>query len=252
MHLGNWLCLLATLQCLVFHCVYGDCDLKPRTSSFTPGRMIGNSFEDVSSPGITRGICALLCVKRHGHQNFRCVGTSFICPGQTCQCLLWSDVKDIDFKIPSFSFYLNGQVLGEGLSVPPFREFSLDGGLSVGQVLRISMKLMSGKTTMQFMIPPADISMLMDMRSFNGEVVRNSFLDNNYGLEEVSDLASTIAAGKELDCVIIVATDAFVVYFDSVFAFKFAHRTQDFIKMTMFKIMGEGDAGKINSLLVSV
>ena len=107
---------------------------------------------------------------------------------QSCHCLLCEGVEDIRFETTSTSarssFYPNGKVLGENLKFPLFREFALDGGLTVGQVFRVYVKLLSGETTLQFMIPPVHVAMLVNIRSYSGAVVRNSFLGHVWDREE--------------------------------------------------------------------
>ena len=230
---------------------YGGCDVKPQPTNFTPGKISGRSCQDVSSREITAAQCAMMCLYTQGYQGYRCAGASFSCLNETCQCLLCDGFEEVDFSAMNTSFYLNGRVLGQNVNIPPFKEFALEGGLVVGQIIRASLKLLSGKTTLQFMIPPQDIPMLIDMRSFNGQVVRNLFLLGEWGSEEVNDMTSTIASGKEINFLCIVRADAFIVYFDSTFVFKFDHRSYDFSSMTIFKVMGEGDLGKVKSFVIS-
>ncbi|GFO46535.1 galectin [Plakobranchus ocellatus] len=159
---------------------------------------------------MTSSRCALRC-----HAALDCRAAIAVCSSSACFCIHCADIFNNDFAAIGVESHLKGRIFAEYLAFPPDRQISIPNGLSVGQVLRVKVKLASDSTSLKLLSQEnAFTAFLIDFRFYAKSIVRNSNIQG-WGLEERYKPHFNFSPGQEIDVLYIVRSTEYVVYIDS-------------------------------------
>ncbi|GFR77041.1 galectin [Elysia marginata] len=241
MHFLFRLPLLATVSVIA-----SQCDLSPRPGQMT-GEVTGITCANFSLADTTIGQCVLQC---HIRDDCRVAYQS--CEESSCDCVLCHGVHAIDFTRHDTTFYLKGSTVVTDAAVPPYQKWSIPGGgLSVGRVIRVRTVLSSKKLNLILAQSNRDIALLIITDLTSQTVLRQNRVGSRYGHAENNVPYFNFTAGQEVEVVVIVREDKYLVYFDSLEFFSFAHRNSDLETIVFFEVNGSGSMGRIQSLYIS-
>ncbi|GFO46546.1 galectin [Plakobranchus ocellatus] len=241
MYLRYWLPLILTLSL-----TSGECDLTPRYDSVVPGNVTGISCQEDHTPNMTSSRCVLLC-----HAALGCRAAVAVCSSSACFCTHCADIFNIDFEAVGVESHLKGRIFAEYLAFPPGRLIPIPNGLSVGQVIRVRVKLASYSTRLLLLTQEnANIAFSMAFRFYSKSIVRNSYI-KGWGPEERSKPHFNFSPGQEIEVLYIVKSTEYVVYINSENFFAFEHRVHDLHSIKNIQIDSMNSAGSLIHVFIT-
>ena len=237
-----WLPLLALVSLSS-----SQCDLTPSQGQMT-GRVTGISCLEYSYAAMTFLQCALKC-----YRQAQCRVAYLKCENSSCICVLCPGVEEIDFSVGYETFFLKGRVLAKNATIPPDQRETIPGGLSVGQVIVAKLVLASEYTALRFDLPNGDIAFAMSIRVGYSPVIRNTFRNGQWGLQESSKPHFNFTSGQEVEIVCIITQVGYKVYIDKILFFTYQHRLQINLATIQYVVIDAGGtSGHCKSLLLVI
>ena len=241
MILMYWLSLLATVSLISSQ----QCDMTPTPTQMV-GKIQGISCINFSNFSWAAGQCILHCY----HLN-KCRVAFLQCQDLECACILCQGVHAIDFTKVDKKFYLKGQVLGENLSLPPYRRWNIpDGNLEVGQVIIARVVLATTNTKLFLTYLNLDIALFIQIKVGSRTVARSTRINWQFSPQETEVPYFNFTVGQEIEVVYVIRSDEYWVYFDKTIFFTYHHQIS-LEAVVFFEATAIGSMGVISYAFIS-